>query len=167
MATVDITIRRSALADAAALADLHRDAWRSAYRGLIPGITLERMIARRGPAFWREAPARGGTLLLEFGGKPAGYAVIGPNRVRQIGAEGEIYELYLGPEYQGAGLGRRLFDAAREELRRAARRGLVVRALEMNENACGFYAAMGGRRFGRGFERLGNSKLATVVYHWR
>ena len=167
MATVEITIRRPALEDAPALAALHGAAWRSAYRGIIPGVTLERMIARRGPDFWRQMQGRGGALILEFDGTAAGYAVTGPNRVRQPGAEGEIYELYLGPEYQGAGLGRRLFQASREELRRAARRGMVVRSLAMNENACGFYAAMGGRRLGRGSERIDGTKLATVTYHWR
>lgn len=167
MATVDITIRRSALEDAPALAALHGVAWRSAYRGIIPGITLERMIARRGPDFWRRMQGRGGALILEFEGTAAGYAVIGPNRVGELGAEGEIYELYLAAEYQGAGLGRRLFQAARDELRRQARRGMVVRSLAVNENACGFYAAMGGRRLGRGRERIDGTALATVTYHWR
>lgn len=167
MATVEITIRRPALEDAPALATLHGAAWRSAYRGILPGISLERMIARRGPVFWRQIQARGGVLILEFGGTPAGYAVTGPNRVRQLGAEGEIYELYLTAEYQGAGLGRRLFQAARDELRRAARRGMVVRSLAVNENACGFYTAMGGRRLGLGTERIDGTNLATVTYHWR
>ncbi|HLS19505.1 MAG TPA: GNAT family N-acetyltransferase, partial [Paracoccaceae bacterium] len=77
MATVEITIRRPALADAPALAVLHGAAWRSAYRGIIPGVTLERMIARRGPDFWRQMQGRGGALILEFDGTAAGYAVTG------------------------------------------------------------------------------------------
>ena len=44
------------------IARVHDAAWREAYQGVIPGRELERMILRRGPAWWRQA-IRGGTRL--------------------------------------------------------------------------------------------------------
>ena len=168
MSTVEIAIRRSVAEDAPALAALHREAWHFAYRGIIPGVVLERMIARRGPGWWRRMHKLGGaTTILEFEGLPAGYASYGRSRIARLGAEGEIYELYLRPEYHGAGLGRQLFRAARDELRTAGMRGMVVRSLAANEAACRFYRAMGGREFARSSERVGGTRLPTVAFHWR
>ena len=42
----------------AEIARVHDEAWREAYRGVIPGRELERMIVRRGPAWWRRADRR-------------------------------------------------------------------------------------------------------------
>jgi ribosomal protein S18 acetylase RimI-like enzyme len=109
----------------------------------------------------------GATAVLEFGKTAAGYATYGRSRFARLGAEGEIYELYLKPEYHGAGLGRQLFRAARDELRAGGLRGRVVRSLAENDSACRFYRGMGGREFARSSERVGGAKLAIVAFHWR
>ena len=110
-----ITIRRPRKADAEEIASVHDAAWRDAYRGVIPGRELERMIARRGPRWWNSAIARGSRLLvLDFDEAIGGYASYGRNRVPSLPYHGEIFELYLAPEFQGLGFGRRLFEAARK-----------------------------------------------------
>ena len=61
---------------------------------------------RRGPRWWDRAIRRGTAILvLELGNVVCGYATIGPNRARNLAQKGEVYELYLKPEYQGIGLG--------------------------------------------------------------
>ena len=112
-----ISIRAARLGDEGEIATVHDAAWREAYRGVIPGRELERMIARRGPEWWRLAIARRTPLLvLEFGDSVVGYISYGRNRVPALGYGGEIFELYLAPECQGCGFGRRMFDAARKDL---------------------------------------------------
>src|ERR1700690_1839802 len=90
--------------DEAGIADVHDAAWRDAYRGVIPGRELERMVQRRGPTWWRQA-IRAGTrlMVLDFAETIAGYASYGRNRMPALGFGGEIFELYLTPEYQGVG----------------------------------------------------------------
>jgi ribosomal protein S18 acetylase RimI-like enzyme len=77
---------------------------------------------------------RGSTsiLVLDVGGTVAGYATLGLNRARSLPQEGEIYELYLKPEFQGVGLGKRLFTEARQLLDSLGCKGVVVWCLEDN-----------------------------------
>ena len=88
-----ISIRPARLGDEADIAEVHDEAWREAYRGVIPGRELERMIARRGPSWWRMAIARRTPLLvLEYGDLVVGYVSYGGNRVPALGYGGEIFE---------------------------------------------------------------------------
>ena len=124
MTTLTIDVRPAEPADAVEIAEVHRAAWSQAYTGIIPFRSLRAMIERRGARWWGRA-IRGSTsiLVLDVGGTIAGYATLGLNRARALPQEGEIYELYLLPEYQGVGLGRRLFDEARRFLRLARLQG--------------------------------------------
>jgi len=157
------TIRSAERRDRIALAGLHAEAWRYAYRGIIPGLALERMIARRSPASWA---AKNGTLVLEFDGSIVGYATACACRIAGGRGMGEISELYVKPECHGAGFGRALFAAARARLAARGLRGLLVWALADNELACAFYAAMGGTACFRTVETLGGVRLAKIGYHW-
>ncbi|MCX5496092.1 GNAT family N-acetyltransferase [Kaistia dalseonensis] len=165
MSTLSIGVRRAEASDAEAIAAVHDSAWRQAYNGLIPARELTRMIVRRGPNWWHRAIRRGtGILVIDVGGAVVGYATFGPNRARNLIQRGEVYEIYLRPEYQGVGLGSRLFLAARRELLRHGFDSAVVWALADNEGACRFYKNAGGRKVARGSERFGNATLAKVAF---
>ena len=167
MSTVLIEIRRAKPADAAAVADTHDAAWRTAYQGIIPGAELERLIARRGPDWWDSAIRKGSRIaLMQFGETIAGYANYGRNRARSLYYDGEIYELYFKPEFQGLGFGRRLFSTARKDLAQSGLKSLVVWALSDNEPAVEFYRALGGRAVARSSERFGNRVLDKVAVAW-
>lgn len=162
-----IKIRLSKSADSAALAALHCDAWRYAYRGIVPGLSLERMIGRRGPAWWERMHRSGHqALVLEFDKRVAGYATFGPCRMRSVRPLGEIYELYLRPECQGVGFGKRLFAEARRILNANVFSGLLVWALADNDLACRFYTALGGRERMRAHERFCGIRLEKIGFVW-
>src|SRR5213083_3307329 len=167
MSTVLIEIRRAKPANATLVAAAHDSAWRTSYRGIIAGPALEKLISRRGPAWWENAIAKGSRVaLLQFGDKVAGYANYGRNRARSLFYEGEIYELYLRPEYQGLGFGRRLFTSARRDLAQSGLKSLVVWALADNEPAVEFYKALGGKAVARSSERFGGRSLEKVAFAW-
>ncbi|WP_353644340.1 GNAT family N-acetyltransferase [Mesorhizobium sp. WSM2239] len=167
MNTVTIDIRRAEPRDAQAIADVHHQAWRGAYAGIIPHRALNVMISRRGSQWWANAIRRSATVLVvEIGGKVAGYTTVGRNRARELPQQGEIYELYLRPEYQGVGLGSRLFAAARQKLADHGLKGMVVWALEDNTNALSFYAGAGGRDVAEGVEVFDQKALKKVAFVW-
>lgn len=167
MATRTIRIRIAEPDDASGLADVHDKSWAEAYLGIIPGAALNRMIGRRGPDWWRRAISSGTRILaLDFHDSIAGYASFGPNRASGLHARGEIYELYLAPEYQGLGLGRRLFVAARRELAQQGLDPVVVWSLAENERAIGFYAHLGGIQTADGQEIFDDVRRGRVAFIW-
>lgn len=167
MKTLSIEIRRAEPRDAQAIARVHRNSWLQAYGGLIPHKALVVMLERRREDWWRRA-ANGPTtlLVLDIGGTIAGYATIGINRTPALKQDGEIYELYLLPEYQGIGLGSYLFRECRALLRGLGFQGLVAWCLEDSEHAITFFQAAGGMDVAEGMEDFGDSQLKKIGFVW-
>src|SRR5262245_3950577 len=95
-----VCVRKGRVADAPAIAEVFRDSWLLAYRGIIPHMPLEDYVRQRTPERWRNAVRSGeGVLVLELDGKVVGYATFGNARSRGP-YQGEIYELYLDPVHQ-------------------------------------------------------------------
>ncbi|ADZ68873.1 GNAT family N-acetyltransferase [Polymorphum gilvum] len=153
--------------DAEALSGIHAAAWRGAYRGLLDGIDLERLVSRRTPSWWCDALTKGVLIeVLEIGGEAAGYASYGSCRMPALRCDGEIYEIYLKPECQGLGFGRQLFETARKALQSRGLNGLAVRVLSDNGPACAFYRALGGRLAARTWHETGGRRLELSVFVW-
>lgn len=162
-----IAIRAAEPDDAPGIAGVHDEAWRGAYRGIIPGLALERMVEKRGPQWWsRQIVRQRNILVLEHHGKLAGYVTFGINRSRSLRVLGEIYELYIRPTHQGLSFGGKLFDAARDRLEAARLGHFVVWALEENDQAVGFYHAMGGEPVAHGIEHFAEGDCRKVAFTW-
>lgn len=168
MVTIPIDIRTARETDADRLADLHATAWRAAYRGIIPGVALEKYVAERDGQYWQRClQRRHNILVLDFDGEIAGYALCGPVRRRVVPADGEIYELYFDPIYQGLGLGQRLFESAREHLSLKKIKGIVVWVLDDNADATAFYRALDGQSFARTTTTFGGKPFDKTAFIWR
>jgi GNAT superfamily N-acetyltransferase len=167
METEVVQIRPARPKDASALAGVYAEAWRGAYQGVIPHLSLERMIARRDERWWKDTVAeRRPLLVLDFDGAACGYATYGRSRSGRTPFQGEIFELYLHPIYQGLGLGEKLFERARQRLADLRLKGLLVWALTDNDSACGFYLSLGGKPIAEGAEKFGEVSLRKVAFAW-
>ena len=162
-----IAIRKARVSDAKALADIFAESWRLTYRGIIPHLHLESMIQRRGLEWWQNSLRTGDSVLvIEVSGKLAGYATLGVSRTRGA-QQGEIYELYLLPDYQGLGFGEHLFEACRHQLDLRKLKGLIVWALFENTPAIDFYWRRGGRPIGHSFDKIGGANLEKIAFVWQ
>lgn len=165
MNTEAIAIRTAKMSDAADIADVHEAAWRFAYRGILPGTELERMISRRGPEWWRRAVARRVPIVvLEVGSHVRGYITYGASRMRTLPYRAEVYELYIQPECIGLGFGRRLFRTVQQRLARRGHDALVVWCLKDNVDGCAFYERMGGRIVANASEPFEGAQVAKVAF---
>lgn len=168
MGTATFSIRRARSGDAGMLSDVFDSAWREAYLGVIPGVALERFLAKRGPKAWQAMIGRGrGLAAMEFEDKLVAYAAYGRVRERNLKVEGEIDELYVAPEYQGLGLGSRLFRAVRNDLADHGFSRLAVWSLAENVRACAFYEHLGGIAGPHAVERVSGVCLPKIAYLFR
>jgi ribosomal protein S18 acetylase RimI-like enzyme len=160
-----ISIRPARTGDAAALACVFDAAWREAYLGIIPGVALHRMLARRSPRWWQAAIDHGRPLVvLDVHDRVAGYVSYGRCRNGSLPADGEVDELYLSPEYQGLGFGRRMFRAVRNDFADRGMMRVAVWCLSDNVRARGFYERLGGRMVAETMERVAGVPLGKVAY---
>jgi len=167
MSTSTTSIRRARPTDADALSSVFDETWREAYRGLIPGVSLERMIARRGAPWWIGAAQRRRPLVVvETGEGVVGYAVYGPARGPGLGTAAEIDELYILPTHQGLGLGRRLFRAVRNDLHDQGLDSLGLWALAGNDRAEAFYLGLGATIVGHARDSIAGAVLPKVAYRF-
>lgn len=137
-------VRPARRADAADLARVEAAAWQAAYGDLLPATTLARLVPVRLEARWRRRIVAGEDVLVYPGrdDRPLGYVTIGAAREDAGGFAGEVYELYVHPEAQGAGVGGALLQAARTELGHDYA-WLHVEVLRDNHRARAFYQAAG------------------------
>lgn len=162
-----VSVRPATFDDCEDLATIHEEAWLSTYRGLLDGIELQKMVQRRSPNWWKGALERGVHLnVIMVTGVAAGYATYGSCRTPSDKLIGEIYELYLRPEYQGLGFGRTLFEATRQSLALHGMTELTVQVLRDNTSALGFYQALGGKQISRSSYKSGKRQLELSTFGW-
>jgi ribosomal protein S18 acetylase RimI-like enzyme len=144
--TETLRIRRAALEDARAMAEVHVGSWRHAYRGLLPDAYLERLSVEDREAMWRSAvdQAEAGAFVAEEGGRIVGFSSFGPSRDDDAGERtGEIPAIYVEPSTIGRGIGRELLQAATAALRDEGFERATLWVLEANERARRFYEKAG------------------------
>ena len=140
-------IRRATPDDSQALAIVHIDSWRAAYRGFVPDAHLASLdYARRAEPFRQSLAANSEeTYVAERNGGILGFLSLGHCRDADVDHDstGEIWGIYLVPEYWREGIGARLCRWAEAQL---SSRGYTVAVLWVfaeNARARRFYEAMG------------------------
>ncbi len=165
-----IEIRKANLHDAQGIAKVHVDSWRSTYRDLVPQDFLDKLDANKRADFWAKLihhPALGDHVIVaETKGQVVGFSSGGRNRTEGSGYQGEIYAIYLASQFQGMGMGRKLFNRSVELLQSEGQTSLMVWVLEGNP-ACGFYAAMGGLMVSEKWDQIGGKDLKELAYGWK
>jgi len=186
-------IRKAVPADAAGIARVHVDSWRTTYRGLVPDEHLQRLSYSRGQTVWEsflQAGEEGRFIFVaeDPAGGIVGFASGGPVRTPMPRAttagegpdagegrpastpkpgryEGEIYAIYLLAEHQRRGTGTRLLKAAASELMSLGLTSMVIWVLADNP-ARRFYEALGGRDVSCQDIEIGGQVLEEVAYGW-
>lgn len=138
-------IRRAVVADAAGITEVHFGCWLTAYRGIMPDQVLDELDWEERRARWHDNLANGARCLVWEGGGGVirGFAGFGPCRDDDRVGSGEIYALYVAPEWWGTGGGQSLFSAAVDGLRLEGFGDGVLWVLRDNGRARRFYEKAG------------------------
>jgi GNAT superfamily N-acetyltransferase len=168
-------MRRATVADAAAIARIHVETWRTTYAGILPNAYLVGLHRGRQAAGWRRSlvAQRGGKLTLvmeEAGTGIVGFASAGPARSGELPPDsdvrGELYALYVGGDWQGQGYGRALLQGVLANLFENDPCAVIAWVIDANP-ARFFYEAMGGVRLASRQERFAGADLDEIAYVWR
>lgn len=146
------TIREAVLADADAIGRVHVDAWRAAYRGMMPEAFLASLDGSARAARWRERMSGWGVekkLFVVQGdvGAPFGFAGVGPAR-EEASSRGELFMINLAPAAWGTGAGAALLARATDALRELGHREAILWVLRQNARARRFYEREGWKQDG-------------------
>jgi L-amino acid N-acyltransferase YncA len=142
-------IRQARLEDAREIAHVRVITWRATYRNLLPEDVLANLSYEKSEETWREIltsnQRQGYAFVAEDHetGQVVGFAIGGPERNADLLYQGELYAIYILPEYQGKGLGRRLAASVARSLLKAGMKSMLIWMLDGNP-ADGFYRTMGG-----------------------
>lgn len=131
--------------DAPAIARIHVASWREAYRGIVPDAVLAGLSTERRETYWRTALAEGvpQVYVARVDDEVVGWIAVGP--CRDDGAErdlAELWALYIEPSYWSRGVGRALWQRARQWLIVEGFRVVSLWVLEDNARAIRFYRAV-------------------------
>jgi GNAT superfamily N-acetyltransferase len=157
--------------DASAIAALHAESWRSAYRGLYPDEFLDGPILEERLLFWRERmdaldPDRRHVLAAVAGGELIGFACVLLDDVPEWSPL--LDNLHVKPTYKGHGIGSRLLHASREWIARVAPgQPMHLWVMEGNVAARRFYDRQGGTVAERSVVDAGPATgLPVMRYVW-
>ena len=141
-------IRPARAADVPALAALHVAAWRAAFRGILPDLTLEGLSTAGFEDAWRRNLKRRSrkNLVAIRGLRVAGFVAFGS---AATGTEAEIHGVYVDPGFWRQGVGRALMAAAVSGLAAEGHGCAAVWVMKDNRRARLFYESEGFSTAGR------------------
>jgi GNAT superfamily N-acetyltransferase len=161
-----LATRLATPADAEQIGIVHDEAWRAAYRDLLPLALLESSDAVARARQWRvniESASRA-VIVADIGGRIAGFCSLAHSRDAEAGPLcGEITALYVDPVVWRRGYGRGLVSAARAHALTRQWSELTLWVLSANQAALAFYFSLGFRPDG-GEKLEGTPPLLEVRY---
>jgi len=167
-----IQVFLASLSDCRAIAQIHVDAWRAAYAGILSADYLDSLSVDERDSMWRTVVERGSPRLLIAKTKEqlAGWVAFGESRDKGAAADcGEIWAINVTPSAWSKGVGRTLLQAARAQLAQTGYRAVSLWVIRDNTRAILFYRTAGFTRE-EGSEKyceIGGSRVTQTRFNAR
>ncbi|HEX2150483.1 MAG TPA: GNAT family N-acetyltransferase [Stellaceae bacterium] len=162
-----ITIRAARPGDARRIARLDVETWRAAYAGILATPFLVGLSAQRREVGWAtviEREPRDVRVAVDGEGEIVGFGSCGRNRDSAEHA-GEVFTLYVAPDWQNQGIGRALLLALFERLVAQGCASAIIWVLRDNPGRF-FYRHLGGREARHKNFVVGGKRIEAAGYAW-
>ena len=163
----DSAVRRSTAADIPEIQRIARDSWAKTYAGLISPSSQAEYIEKAYSTAWltklHDRPDVRGFLALE-GGHPVGFAMMSLGSPADDPPGAVLRSLYLHPETEGKGHGKRLLEAVKAAARE---RGIPILWVAVHvdlADARKFYERNGFVYDGPAEVTIGSERIKEAVY---
>ena len=163
-------IRKAEIEDAAGLAKVHIDTWRTAYRDIMPPEVLANLSYEKSSSNWHKSLSginnkRRAFVAISDDGEIIGFVFCGPSREADPEYDGELYGIYVLQQFQGRGVGRALFKKALGWLMENSYRAMFLWVLKENRYRR-FYERLGGLEVRSKIKEIYGVPLELISYGW-
>lgn len=166
-----VILRRATAADAAAIAEVRIKSWRATYRGMIPDAYLDEMQLEDSTAHWTRilevASDKVCVFVAESEDGVVGFASGMLLQEEKFGLNAELTAVYLNPDMQRSGIGRRMVQEVAQALQAKGAKGLLVWVISGNKPARKFYEHLGAELLIEQSFNWDGMDLQEVGYGWK
>ncbi|PAD35422.1 GNAT family N-acetyltransferase [Terribacillus saccharophilus] len=163
-----VTIREAVKDDCNRIGEISMLSWQFAYQHILPAdylaaIRLEDRAARF------EKVLESGSLLLVAEADETIVGFISGGRCRESvhsDYDGEVYAIYLDPNYTKRGIGKLLMQSLEKRLTAEGMTGVVAWMLVGNE-ARHFYEGLGGKKIAEDKLQINGASYPEIAYGWK
>ena len=164
---MNLTIRKADIEDAAAIAHVHVESWKTTYAGIVSDEFLASLNKENRTLSWQEQILAGNISIFVAEDEKGifGFAAAGKIREKLDDYDAELYAIYLLRERQGQGVGRTLVLTSASALRVKGFTSLLVWVLEQNPSVS-FYERLGAVQIARQVINIGGADLQELAFGW-
>jgi GNAT superfamily N-acetyltransferase len=164
-------LRRATPADAAGIARVRVEGWRTTYRGIVPDAYLAAMRIEDSEAQWRRVlgapPNRTTTMVAEEAGAVIGFASALMLPAPRFGLDAELTAIYLAADRRRMGLGRRLVGSLARAQQALGATGFLTWVIAQNRGARTFCETLGAELLVEQPFEWDGLHLVEAGYGWR
>ena len=147
-------IRPAKIEDAEGIAKVHIETWQYAYKGQLPQKMLDELSIEKRLEVWKEQLINPKPETFNFvalvDGVLAGWVTGGITREDDVSEEvGELYGIYVHPDYIGKGLGSKLINKLLDTLKVEGYKKATLWVLTSNEKSRKWYESKGWKVDGK------------------
>ena len=146
-------LRQANTDDAQRIAQVQVTTWQSAYLGMIPDGYLGSLSIDRRAQNWvkilESATTCNQTIVAEMDGVVVGFIGIGRSRESEETGLGEVFSIYVEPNFQSRGIGSKLMQAGIALLKDQGLNGAVLWVLAQNIQTRAWYESHGWQSNGK------------------
>ncbi|MDQ3712080.1 MAG: GNAT family N-acetyltransferase [Acidobacteriota bacterium] len=163
-------IREAKESDAADIARLQVDAWRTTYKGIVPDTYIASLAYERKEQSWRKilgSCESDFTFVAETSDEQiVGFASAGEIEEPERDFAGELIAIYLLEDYQCQGIGKLLVEAVTQRFIQQKVTSMIVWVFTENPFRA-FYESLGGKYVSEKQTEIGGASLVEVAYGWK
>jgi L-amino acid N-acyltransferase YncA len=162
-----LTIRKAKIEDAAAIAHVHVESWKTTYAGIVSDAFLNSLNKEERAQRWQEQMLAGKPTIFVAEDETGifGFAAGGEARDKLDGYDAELYTIYLLHERQKQGVGRTLCITLASALQIDGFKSMLVWVLEQNPSVS-FYERLGAVQIARKVINIGGVDLQDLALGW-
>lgn len=163
-----MNIRRAVIEDAKGIARVHVDSWRTTYKGIIPDDFLNNLSYEQRTELWKKNIAKEDNYVVvaeNNEGQIVGFADAWKRETNLVESSSDLTSIYLLEEYQGQGIGKKLFKELFEHFKQLGYVKIFVEVLEEN-NTRYFYENYDAKLVKTVQIKIGEKILNELIYEW-